>query len=150
MKTIKYIIASIMILILLTPSGSAMAAGCNGTSCNGKDPHLMGCDGSTSQIIGTVIWSGPSGTLWTSLRYSPSGTCYANWTKTWNQNNNVRHLRAELTKDDAIFTIVQVDDSSSYSLIWSPMNTAANRYCSIGRMGFPNSSFDTFTDPTCG
>ena len=148
MKPIKYIILSIVILSFLLPSGSGSAGGCTWADCNDQDPHQMQCDGADSQYIGTVVWSGPSGTLWTSLRYSPS--CHSNWTKTNNENGNIRHLRAELTAYHDYQDIVQVDDSSSYSILWSPMNTAAYYYCSIGRMGYPNLSFDTVTDPTCG
>ncbi len=150
MKIVKYLAVSVIILGLLVPTTFVHAAGCNGSTCNGLDPHQMECDGGDSQIIGTVIWSGYSGTLWTTLRYSPSQTCYANWTRTWNQNYDIRHLRAELTNDDDIYSLVQYDDSSSYAVLWSPMNTAAYRYCAIGKMGPTGGSFDTITDPTCG
>ncbi len=50
MKTVKLITFLIIILALFIPLGFAKAAGCNGTSCNGQDPHDKGCDGSTSQI----------------------------------------------------------------------------------------------------
>lgn len=147
MQTRRNIIIIIVLCISLLSANNVEAASCYGSSCSGQDPQEMGCSAYT---VSHIWWSGYSGTLYTELRYSPAGSCYANWTRASNNEGNVRHLRAELTKNDNIFTVIRYEDSSSYSLIWTNMESAAYTWCSIGRMGYPGSGFDTVSDPICG
>jgi hypothetical protein len=57
---------------------------CYGASCNGKDPHALGCDGSFARTLASFPVSGGTATL--SLRYSD--WCHANWALVSTPGNN--------------------------------------------------------------
>jgi len=91
------------LLGLVGLSGTAAAAPCVGTSCNGRDPQSTGC-GADARTLEDVADTGGWVTL--ELRYSPS--CYAVWARVTNFRGvtgvakvigyvNGRFVRSELT-----------------------------------------------------
>jgi hypothetical protein len=148
MKLIKLFVLSILLGSLIIPVRPALAAECYGSDCHGQDPVDMGCSGWT---VMRLLDEGSSGAMWTELRYSDGTSCYSNWTKVSNYNNNVRRLWARLTQNnDPDYTVAQQEEQNIYSYIWTNMETAANEWCAKGDQGYSYQAFDTHSAYTCG
>lgn len=82
----RYILAVASAVLMMGGWGlayapQAIAAGCDGAGCNGKDPIAMGCASDAYTPSGAYI-NTPEGH--TELRYSPS--CHANWARITNSS----------------------------------------------------------------
>lgn len=143
-EKIGIIIGILILVILIIPQNQVNGATCSGTTCNDKDPYDYGCSAITKKQIDK---SGSSGDLHVELRYS-SG-CNSTWTRSSNVQLNIRHLYAELDKNNATYTRLTYENLNDYSYIWSNMWVSSVGRCIRGKMGPNNSSFDTITTYSC-
>jgi len=73
------------LLVTTSPASADPPPPCYGASCNGKDPHALGCDGWVAYTIASFPVNYGSSTVL--LRYST--WCHANWTTVSTPGSNL-------------------------------------------------------------
>jgi hypothetical protein len=71
--------AALLGVLFVVPATPAMAVGCYGTGCAGRDPNTMGCGADAYSPVTTVV-----GNVFVELRHS--WACGASWTRIQNAN----------------------------------------------------------------
>lgn len=105
---------------------------CYGSSCNGKDPHALGCDGSFARTIASIPVGAP-GSATLNLRYSD--WCHANWAMvaTPGPNSGVNYWVENANGDK------QYGGAADYTNTWTNMvnGVPLARACAVDNYKYP-------------
>jgi hypothetical protein len=131
--TVLLTILSVLVLTLF-PTGTALAATCTASSCNGMDPN------------GTTCWNDAynavvryASTMYNANKYSPG--CIANWSYT--RNTSSTYLAAQTV---GVYTY---HGNQPYLYVWNNMWDGTGTVCTRGYMGPTVQNYNVSTSNAC-